>query len=579
MAVKRTIPISVKEKVKYVRILATGNQFQGSSPESITLQAKPYGFTPKSYAWYLGSSTTKLGSTQNLLVENGAVTNVNSYRVVVTAQDNSAYEETISISKVIDGSEGAKGINLLTIKHLSEDAIIGSTGSNLVNSGDFVGYLDYVEIDSIKPYFLGYFVMGSVNGTCKMDVFYYNSAKGFISKQTFTGSSVATYQPKKLTIPSNAKFLRFNFWSGGRVYGVRIKLEQNDTASSYTPSQEDLGEAFAPLQTTEILGGTITTGVLGVSNNNRDIVAGITGEGFINPADTVIWSGESHENKDNAPFRVQADGSLHTSNAYVRGTIEALFGTIGGFRIENNNIVSGDRKLVLSSQDGIKFRDNELRDRITIGVDNTGVPSIKFFDESGNETWSAGTSGIIYTNYIAESYTTTIYTKASDGNTFTETMAKVYLDVLFKEQISYWSSPDSQEYWTVIEASPETVAYLYSYHAGKNPESEHNKQYEGYYYKSNNKLGSKVDDGWYITTGAFERGYGRKLGFSMPGQPPVYETTSPTFTRTFHAVRIVNGKVTHKSSFTAQVNLTTPGPGQQSSVPYSNVLIGQTTTA
>lgn len=489
MAVKRTIPISVKEKVKYVRILATGNQFQGSSPASITLQAKPYGFTPKAYAWYKGTSTTAVGTSSSFSISNSQVATVEVYKVVVTSQDNQKYEDTISISKVKDGGDGQPG-----------------------KQGQMVVQREWTSGDVYR------------NNTDVIDYIYHRATD--------------------------------TWW--------RLKDGLNNVTAGVNPSNQ-----FVKLTSLEQLAVRI------IVAEQANLA------GFIFKDQKLVSQEPSLSNPNLILDGIL--GKIIAKDAEISGRIEALFGSIGGFRIENNNIVSNDRKLEISSQDGLKFRDNELRDRITIGVDNTGVPSIKFFDEQGNETWSAGTSGIIYTNYIAESYTTTIYTKASDGSTFTEPMARVYLDVLFKEQLSYWSSTGMEgfegEYWTVVEASPGTVAYLYSYHAGKNPESEHNKQYEGYYYKSNNKLGSKVDDGWYITTGSFERGYGRRLGFSMPGQPPVYETTSPTFTRTFHAVRIVNGKVTHKSSFTAQVNLTTPGPGQKSSVPYSQVIIGQTTTA
>ncbi|EHO13849.1 hypothetical protein [Myroides odoratimimus] len=107
--VTKTLTLGVKEKARYVKILATGNQFKGSAPANITLQAKLYGITTKSYAWYKGTSATVVGTAQSFIIANNQVTSVESYKVIVTATNGQTYEDTISISKVIDGDKGEPG--------------------------------------------------------------------------------------------------------------------------------------------------------------------------------------------------------------------------------------------------------------------------------------------------------------------------------------------------------------------------------------------------------------------------------------------------------------------------------------
>ncbi|MVX36224.1 collagen-like protein [Myroides sp. LoEW2-1] len=250
-----------------------------------------------------------------------------------------------------DGANGEdiKGVNLLSIKHLNEDKYIDTNGKEINNGTDFVAYLDYQEVIPTKPYYVGYFAIGAVNGgdSSSIDIFYYNASKAFISKQTFDNDKgQGIYQPKKLTIPASAKYVRFNFWNNANEYGLRIKLEQSDVATPYSPSYEDFGSALAPLQQTEIIGGTITTGVLGVSNNNRDIVAGLTGEGFSSNTDTVIWAGANHDKKHLAPFQVKADGSIIANNGKFSGEIDIKSGVVDGFlKVGSNAGVNGGKNI------------------------------------------------------------------------------------------------------------------------------------------------------------------------------------------------------------------------------------------
>ena len=96
--------VKLREKLKYVKIQSTANLFQGVVPANITLKAVPVGFTAKRYSWILNENSTIIGSNQTFIIANNQVETVNTYKVVVTATDNSTYEETISIAKVRDGS-------------------------------------------------------------------------------------------------------------------------------------------------------------------------------------------------------------------------------------------------------------------------------------------------------------------------------------------------------------------------------------------------------------------------------------------------------------------------------------------
>lgn len=109
MSVNRSLTIGIKEKAKHVRIIGSATQFQGSTPANITLQAKLYGITAKSYAWYKGAVTTVIGTSQNFVIANNQVATIETYKVVVTAIDGQVYEDTLSISKVQNGTPGEAG--------------------------------------------------------------------------------------------------------------------------------------------------------------------------------------------------------------------------------------------------------------------------------------------------------------------------------------------------------------------------------------------------------------------------------------------------------------------------------------
>lgn len=91
---------------------------------------------------------------------------------------------------------------------------------------------------------------------------------------------------------------------------------------------------------TTIDGGIVTSGTIQVAGDNKSILAGITGNGTA--SDSIrFWAGASFENRKTAPFRVMQDGSVVMSKAQVEGVINAISGSIGGFRIKQGQIGDG----------------------------------------------------------------------------------------------------------------------------------------------------------------------------------------------------------------------------------------------
>lgn len=91
---------------------------------------------------------------------------------------------------------------------------------------------------------------------------------------------------------------------------------------------------------TTIDGGIVTSGTIQVAGDNKSVLAGITGNGTA--SDSIrFWAGASFENRKTAPFRVMQDGSVVMSKAQVEGVINAITGSIGGFRIQQGQIGYG----------------------------------------------------------------------------------------------------------------------------------------------------------------------------------------------------------------------------------------------
>lgn len=101
--------ITLKQKLKAVRIIATGTQFQGDTPPAITLKAMPQQFEAVSYSWTRLRDNKVLSTAQQITVKNGEVDVVETYRVEVKDRLDDVYIDTLSITKVTDGKPGDVG--------------------------------------------------------------------------------------------------------------------------------------------------------------------------------------------------------------------------------------------------------------------------------------------------------------------------------------------------------------------------------------------------------------------------------------------------------------------------------------
>lgn len=138
---------------------------------------------------------------------------------------------------------------------------------------------------------------------------------------------------------------------------------------------------------TVIDGGLVTSGTIQVAGDNKSILAGMTGQGTA--ANSIrFWAGASFENRATAPFRVMQDGSVVMTKANVEGTINAISGYIGGFRIKQGQIGYGSS----SEQDttrGLALLNNFIRfyngnQRTLVGcLSSLGYPYNASFELSG----------------------------------------------------------------------------------------------------------------------------------------------------------------------------------------------------
>lgn len=139
---------------------------------------------------------------------------------------------------------------------------------------------------------------------------------------------------------------------------------------------------------TTIDGGIVTSGTIQVAGDNKNILAGITGQGTT-ATSIRFWAGASFENRTTAPFRVMQDGSVVMTKATVEGVINALSGSIGGFNISTGRIGYGSS----SEQDtthGLALLRDFIRfyngnQRVLLGcLSSLGYPFCGLFELNGD---------------------------------------------------------------------------------------------------------------------------------------------------------------------------------------------------
>lgn len=139
---------------------------------------------------------------------------------------------------------------------------------------------------------------------------------------------------------------------------------------------------------TTIDGGIVTSGTIQVAGDNKSILAGITGNGTA--SDSIrFWAGASFENRKSAPFRVMQDGSVVMSKAQVDGVINAISGSIGGFRIQQGQIGYGGSDEQDTTNGLALFRDfirfNNGKQRVLLGcLSSLGYPYNGYLSLTGN---------------------------------------------------------------------------------------------------------------------------------------------------------------------------------------------------
>lgn len=105
-----------------------------------------------------------------------------------------------------------------------------------------------------------------------------------------------------------------DLWLDGKVLR-RCKVARLQGA--YNEADWVLGVSYDNTKTT-IDGGLVTSGTIQVAGDNASIFAGMTGKGTV--VDSIrFWAGATFEDRANAPFRVQQDGTIYMTKAIIEG--------------------------------------------------------------------------------------------------------------------------------------------------------------------------------------------------------------------------------------------------------------------
>lgn len=95
------------DTAKTIRIQATGTQFKGAAPEYILLRAIANNIQVKKTEWFKDGVLTNISDT--VMVYNNQVSSFVVMKLRVTAVDGVVYEDAITLSKVVDGTNGKDG--------------------------------------------------------------------------------------------------------------------------------------------------------------------------------------------------------------------------------------------------------------------------------------------------------------------------------------------------------------------------------------------------------------------------------------------------------------------------------------
>lgn len=211
------------------------------------------------------------------------------------------------------------------------------------------------------------------------------------------------------TAKNSSERPEIGIWIWGKVSIGSLKLERGNKASDWSPAPEDVWNTMVDLgiidknamylteaekanvkfingmfskgadytNGTEIVKNTITTGALTVGNTLGGN-AGINGAGLAGNS-IRFFAGANYRDKENAPFRVQDDGSVYASK-----------GQIGNFKIESTSETSLKANgLHIASQGLIRALGNGKDSRTTqVRINDPEI--FKTFDKSAVDVYSSG---------------------------------------------------------------------------------------------------------------------------------------------------------------------------------------------
>ncbi|MFV0149738.1 hypothetical protein OBJ95_05890 [Empedobacter falsenii] len=315
--------VKLREKLKSVKIQSTANLFQGVVPANITLKAVPVGFTAKSYKWTLNESSNVIGTNQTFIIANNQVENVNTYKVVVTATDDSTYEETISIAKVRDGSA------IVALKRYLDE--INVQYSQLTAS--YNSLFGNPKIGNYKSYLRAIYNIYKTS---------YTELVNFINA-IITQNSFSPIEENSL----NALIADYKL-------NIINLVEALETALKLTTDYLDdtitrINEITSFLDTT-INGNVIGTGILIVGSSTQSN-AGISGLNEAGSKSVRLWAGGTAQDRSKAAWNTLDDGTMQFF--HPNGQIAFRFGVSNGKFIMDGYHENGMKLWELSPNRGL----------------------------------------------------------------------------------------------------------------------------------------------------------------------------------------------------------------------------------
>ncbi|MDR1091340.1 MAG: hypothetical protein LBL79_09715 [Prevotella sp.] len=249
-----------------------------------------------------------------------------------------------------------------TIKNNSGIFLKRSTGCvelTGINSGNTIFSLTSSEDSSIAGWKFNNLAIYS--GTCK--------------SSGFTGSSGS--------VTIGASGIRGYGWrlepdGGGALAGGNIQWDANGIFT--------FGSTLA--NSTTIENGLVLSKNIFVSNSSGEVKAGMSAEGS---GETGVRFFAGSTNPALAPFRVDENGLLYSTNAYIKGIIEATSGKIGGFNISGTSLINAG----FSNDASIIFRNDAHKVFAGIGGNvlpvSTAIRAVARFENNDeSDQWDMG---------------------------------------------------------------------------------------------------------------------------------------------------------------------------------------------